>query len=50
MWYAIKTKSKKVWTIGTFGNIVSDYFGNKDYIILGPFSSASKAELESEAY
>lgn len=47
-WYAIYTKKKDVWSIGTFGVIISKYFNNNDYVVLGPFSTGSKAQMEVE--
>lgn len=54
-WYAIKTLSKGVWTIGTFGEMIykthKDKYLNKDkYVILGGFMSCKAAEIEVENY
>lgn len=46
-WYAIGSKEDKVWTIGTFGNIEKYYRAKEDYVVLGPYRSGNKAELEA---
>lgn len=47
-WYVIL--GKDTITIGLFNNCISDFCGRKDYAVLGPFKSGSRAQLEAETF